>query len=49
MGIIHSLLNKFGKEEYAFIVTVVGLIVAFSMVVSLISKLFENLKVIFRL
>ncbi|HEY8361432.1 MAG TPA: stage III sporulation protein AC [Tissierellaceae bacterium] len=49
VGIIHSLLNKFGKEEYAFIVTVVGLIVAFSMVVSLISKLFENLKVIFRL
>ncbi len=49
VGIIHSLLNKFGKEEYAFIVTIVGLVVAFSMVISLISKLFNNLQVIFRL
>jgi len=49
VGIIHSLLNKFGKEEYAFIVTIVGLVVAFSMVISLISKLFNNLLVIFRL
>lgn len=49
VGIIHSLLNKFGKEEYAFIVTIVGLVVAFSMVISLISRLLDNLKVMFRL
>ncbi|NLK44911.1 MAG: stage III sporulation protein AC [Tissierellia bacterium] len=49
VGIIHSLLNKFGKEEYAFIATIVGLIIAFSMVIGLISRLFDNLKVMFRL
>ncbi|NLY85925.1 MAG: stage III sporulation protein AC [Tissierellia bacterium] len=49
VGIIHSLLSKFGKEEYAFIVTIVGLVVAFGMVISLISRLFDNLKVMFRL
>lgn len=49
VGIIHSLLNKFGKEEYAFIATIVGLVIAFSMVISMISKLFDNLKVMFRL
>ncbi|NLV88629.1 MAG: stage III sporulation protein AC [Tissierellia bacterium] len=49
VGIIHSLLNKFGKEEYAFIATIVGLIIAFSMVIGLIGRLFDNLKVMFRL
>ena len=49
VGIIHSLLNKFGKEEYAFIATIVGLIIAVSMVIGLISRLFDNLKVMFRL
>lgn len=49
VGIIHSLLTKFGKEEYAFIATIVGLVIAFSMVISLISRLFDNLKVMFRL
>ena len=40
VGIIHSLLNKFGKKEYAFIATIVGLIIAFSMVIGLIGRLF---------
>lgn len=49
VGIIHTLLTKFGKEEYAYIATTVGLVIAFSMVISLISRLIDNLKVLFRL
>lgn len=49
VGIIHTLLEKSGKEEYGYIVTVVGLVVAFGVVISSISKLFDNIKVLFRL
>ena len=49
VAIIHTLRDKFGKEEYAYIVTLVGLVFAFSMVVNLVSKLFDNLKILFRL
>ena len=49
VGIIHTLLDKSGKEEYGFIVTIVGLVIAFGVVISLVSKLFENIKVLFRL
>jgi stage III sporulation protein AC len=49
VGIIHTLLDKSGKEEYAFIVTTVGLVIAFGVVINLVSKLFDNIKVLFRL
>ncbi|MDR7856140.1 stage III sporulation protein AC [Tissierella sp.] len=49
VAIIHTLLDKSGKEEYGFIVTLVGLVIAFGVVISLVSKLFENIKVLFRL
>ncbi|WMM26924.1 stage III sporulation protein AC [Tissierella sp. MB52-C2] len=49
VAIIHTLLDKFGKEEYAYIVTLVGLVFAFGTVVNLVSKLFDNLKILFRL
>lgn len=49
VSIIHTLLDKSGKEEYGFIVTLIGLVVAFGVVISSISKLFDNIKVLFRL
>lgn len=49
VAIIHTLLDKSGKEEYGFIVTLIGLVVAFGVVISSISKLFDNIKVLFRL
>lgn len=49
VGIIHTLLSKFGKDEYAYIATAIGLVIAFSMVINMISKLFDNLRVLFRL
>ncbi len=49
VAIIHTLLDKSGKEEYGFIVTILGLAIAFGAVINLISKLFDNVKVLFRL
>ncbi len=49
VAVIHTLLDKSGKEEYGFIVTLVGLVIAFGVVITLVSKLFENIKVLFRL
>lgn len=49
VAIIHTLLAKSGKEEYAYIVTLVGLVIVFGVVANLVSKLFDNLKVLFRL
>lgn len=49
VAVIHTLLDKSGKEEYGFIVTLVGLVIAFGAVITLVSKLFENIKVLFRL
>lgn len=49
VAIIHTLLDKSGKEEYGFIVTLIGLVIAFGVVISSISKLFDNIKVLFRL
>lgn len=49
VGIIHTLLVKFGKEEYSYMVTLVGLVVVFGMVINLVSKLLDNVKVLFRL
>ncbi len=49
VAIIHTLLAKSGKEEYAYIVTLVGLVIVFGVVANLVSKLFDNLKILFRL
>lgn len=49
VGIIHTLLARFGKDEYAYVATVVGLVIVFGMVVNLVSKLFDNLKLLFKL
>jgi len=49
VSIIHTLLDKSGKDEYGHIITIVGLVIAFGIVISSVSKLFDNIKVLFRL
>jgi len=49
LSILHTVLNKAGKEEFAFITTLVGLIIVFGMVIGLIAKFFDDIKVLFRL
>ncbi|MBC8588442.1 stage III sporulation protein AC [Paratissierella segnis] len=48
-GILHTVLVKFGKEEYAYLTTLVGVVIVLGMVINLISKLFNDVKVLFRL
>ena len=49
LSILHTVLDKAGKEEFAFITTLVGLIIVFGMVMGLIAKFFEDIKILFRL
>ena len=49
LAILHTLLDKAGKEEFAYITSLVGVIIVFGMVITLIAKFFNDIKSIFRL
>lgn len=49
LSVLHTVLEKAGKEEFAFITTLVGIIIVFGMVIGLIAKFFNDIKVLFRL
>jgi len=49
VGILHTILKESGKEQYSFYVTIAGLIIVFTMVLNLISQLFDSVKTIFQL
>ena len=49
LGVLHTVLAKAGKEEFAYIATLVGVVVVFSVVIGLISKLFNSIKTLFQL
>lgn len=49
IAVLNMVLEKSGKEEYAFLTTLIGVVIVLGMVISLISKLFDNVKVLFRL
>lgn len=48
-GIIHTILVKFDKSEFAYITTLVGIIVVLGMAISLVGRLFNDIRIIFRL
>lgn len=48
-AILHTVLAKSGKEEYAYLVTLVGVVIVLGVVINLVSKLFNDVKVLFRL
>jgi len=49
VGILHTVLSKVGKEEYAHAVTLAGVVIVLTMVLTLISQLFDSVKTIFQL
>ncbi|NMB28344.1 MAG: stage III sporulation protein AC [Tissierellia bacterium] len=49
LSVLHTVLDKAGKEEFAYITTLVGVVIVFSLVIGLISKLFDNIKTLFQL
>ncbi|HLS52938.1 MAG TPA: stage III sporulation protein AC [Tissierellaceae bacterium] len=48
-AVLHTVLAKSGKEEYAYLATLVGIVVVLGVVINLVSKLFDNVKVLFKL
>lgn len=48
-AILHTVLAKSGKEEYAYLTTLVGVVIVLGVVIQLVSQLFTDVKVLFRL
>lgn len=48
-AILHIVLEKSGKQEYAYLTTLVGVIIVLGVVINLVSQLFTDVKVLFRL
>lgn len=49
LGILNIILDKADKKEFSYIITLVGVIIVFGMVIGLISKLFDSIRTIFQL
>ncbi len=49
LGILNIILDKADKKEFAYITTLVGVVIVFGMVIVLISRLFDNIRTIFQL
>lgn len=48
-AVLHTVLAKSGKEEYAFLTTLVGIVIVLGVVINMVSKLFENIRILFKL
>lgn len=48
-AILHIVLDKSGKEEYAYLTTLVGVVIVLGVVINLVSQLFDNVKTLFQL
>ena len=49
VAVLHQVLVRAGKEEYAMIITISGLVVVLMMLIPQISELFSTLKGVFEL
>lgn len=49
VSVLHTVLSRSGKEEYAYLATLAGVVIVLTMVIKLISNLFDNVKTIFQL
>jgi len=47
VAVINQILSKYGKEEYAMLVTVSGIVVVFLVLVKEVSGLFETIRSLF--
>jgi stage III sporulation protein AC len=48
VSVLNILLNKSGREEYAMMITIAGLIIVLLVIVREIADLFQTVKTIFR-
>jgi stage III sporulation protein AC len=47
--VIYTVLKQAGRDEYAFSMLLLGIVIVLAMVIPRISELFENVKSVFRL
>lgn len=48
-AVLHTVLVRSGKEEYAYLTSLVGIVIVLGVVINLVSKLFNNVKFLFNL
>ncbi|SHH54398.1 stage III sporulation protein AC [Sporanaerobacter acetigenes] len=48
-AVLHMVLDKAGKEEFAFITTLLGVVLVLGIVLKYISQLFSDIKALFQL
>lgn len=48
-SVLHTVLDKAGKEEFAFISTLLAVVLVLGIVIKYISQLFNNIKTLFKL
>ncbi|MGE5485176.1 MAG: stage III sporulation protein AC [Ignavibacteriales bacterium] len=49
VSVLHTVIKQAGKEEYAWLATLAGIVIVLSMVVQVINQFFEAVKTMFRL
>ncbi len=49
VSVLHTVIKQAGKEEYAWLATLAGIVIVLSMVVQVINQFFEAVKTMFKL
>lgn len=49
VSVLHSVIKQAGKEEYAWLVTITGIVVVLTMVIGLIADFFQSVRSTFLL
>ncbi len=49
VSVLHSVIKQAGKEEYAWLVTITGVVIVLTMVINLISDFFRTVRTTFML
>jgi stage III sporulation protein AC len=49
VSVLHSVLKQAGKEEYAWLVTLTGIIIVLTLVTGLVADFFDSVRSTFRL
>jgi len=49
VSVLHTVIKQAGKEEYAWLATLAGIVIVLTMVIQVINEFFETVKAMFRL
>lgn len=49
VSVLHSVIKQAGKEEYAWLITLTGIIIVLTLVMDLVADFFHAIRVIFQL